>query len=148
MSRAKMIGVAMLGMTLGAPAAAVGEEGSSVVVNVGTFRNQRGSLGCRLYRSPAGFPEESKGTVEARVAVSGTQTQCRFDGVAPGTYAVSVMHDENDNRILDKNILGIPTEGYGASNNKTHALSPPTWDESKFVVEGGKSVGLAIGLRY
>jgi uncharacterized protein (DUF2141 family) len=58
------------------------------------------------------------------------------------------MHDENDNRKLDRNLFGVPTEGYGVSNNHTYALSSPKWDESTFVVESGKSVGLGIALRY
>jgi uncharacterized protein (DUF2141 family) len=58
------------------------------------------------------------------------------------------MHDENGNRKLDKNFFGVPTEGYGVSNNHTYAMSNPTWDESKFVVESGKRVGLGVALRY
>jgi uncharacterized protein (DUF2141 family) len=125
-----------------------GPAGSTIVVNVGTFRNRSGSLGCRLYRSAGGFPESSDGTVEKRLAIGGDVTQCSFENVAPGTYAISVMHDENDNRKLDKNFFGVPTEGYGVSNNHTRALSAPTWEESRFTVEKGKNIGLAIGLRY
>jgi uncharacterized protein (DUF2141 family) len=121
---------------------------STISVNVGTFRNQKGVLGCRLFRTAAGFPETSAGTVERRAEITGGTARCEFTNVPPGTYAVSAMHDENDNRNLDKNFLGIPTEGYGVSNNHTHAMSAPTWDESKFVVERGKNVGLGIGLRY
>ena len=121
---------------------------ATISVNVGTFRNQKGVLGCRLFRSPTGFPETSTGTVEKRAAITGATARCDFTDVPPGVYAVSAMHDENDNRKLDKGFFGIPTEGYGVSNNHTHAMSAPTWDESKFVVEAGKNVGLGIGLRY
>jgi uncharacterized protein (DUF2141 family) len=121
---------------------------ATVAVNVGNFRNTNGMLGCRLYSARAGFPESPKGTVERRVSIRGLNAQCSFEGVPPGTYAVSVMHDENDNQRLDKNFLGIPTEGYGVSNNHTYAMSSPTWEESKFVVEPGKNLGLGILLRY
>lgn len=33
-------------------------------------------------------------------------------------YAIGFYHDENNNRRLDKNKLGIPKESYGFSNNK------------------------------
>ncbi|HXX68370.1 MAG TPA: DUF2141 domain-containing protein [Polyangiaceae bacterium] len=94
------------------------------------------------------FPEASAGTVEKRVPITAGTTQCSFENVSAGTYAISVMHDENDNQKLDKNFFGVPTEGYGVSNNHTHAMSSPTWEESKFTVEGGKNLGLGIGLRY
>lgn len=135
-----------------APAALADEPAppttSTISVNVGTFRNQKGVIGCRLFNTAAGFPETSAGTVERRAEITGGTVRCEFTNVPPGTYAVSAMHDENDNRVLDKNFFGIPTEGYGVSNNHTHAMSAPTWDESKFVVERAKNVGLGIGLRY
>lgn len=123
-------------------------ENATVTAVVSPLRNQKGALGCRLYKSGAGFPETSAGAVELRVAASSPLARCVFSDVPPGTYALSVMHDENDNRKLDKNFLGIPTEGYGVSNNHTHAMSAPTWEESKFVVERGRDVSLAIRLRY
>ena len=121
---------------------------STVAINVGTFRNHEGALGCRLYRSGEEFPLGSKGAVEQRLSITGDVTACTFSGVSPGTYAVSVMHDENGSGKLDPNFLGIPSEGYGVSNNHTHAMSEPTWDESTFTVEAGRDVRLGVGLRY
>lgn len=57
------------------------------------------------------------------------------------------MHDENGNGKLDKNIFGVPVEGYGVSNNKTYALSELKWSESAFMV-GSEDVTLSIRLRY
>lgn len=121
---------------------------ASIRINVGTFRNRNGKLGCRLFKSAAGFPDGSAGTVEVRVPITGATTLCSFEGLAPGTYAVAVMHDENDNQKLDKSLFGVPVEGYGVSNNHTYALSAPTWEESKIRVEPGQSLGLGISLRY
>jgi uncharacterized protein (DUF2141 family) len=118
-----------------------------VSVVVSNFRNTHGFLGCRLYRSAEGFPESGTDLSESRVRVAGAATRCEFQSVAPGTYAVAVMHDENDNRKLDKNFLGIPIEGCGVSNNKTYAMSTPKWSESTFQV-GAQDVVLSIVLRY
>jgi uncharacterized protein (DUF2141 family) len=120
----------------------------------GESRRQRGNvpqhegvLGCRLYSSPTGFPKEPTPRQQQK-AITGTTVRYTFEGVPTGTYAVSVMHDENANGKLDANFLGIPTEGYGVSNNHTHAMSAPTWDESKFDVKDGQDVRLGIALRY
>ncbi len=113
------------------------------------FRTRKGSLGCRLYRSADGFPETPRGVVEQRRSLSVPSVNgCVFENVAPGTYAIAIMHDENDNKKLDKNFLGVPTEGYGVSNDHTHAMSAPTWDESKFVVERGKNLTMSVPLHY
>lgn len=124
------------------------EAGSTVTANVGPLRTTKGSVACRLYKSGGGFPQNSRGTVTRRVKVTGNVTRCTFDKLPPGTYAIMVHHDENDNKKFDKNFLGIPLEGYGASNNHTPALSAPTWEASKFVIERGKTRELTIALRY
>ncbi|HYQ47234.1 MAG TPA: DUF2141 domain-containing protein [Polyangiaceae bacterium] len=123
-------------------------NGALISVEVGPLRNTKGSLACRLHASAEGFPRSSIGAITRRVKITATSARCVFENVAPGTYAVVVLHDENDNRQCDKNRLGIPLEGYGVSNNHTYALSAPSWKESKFVVEGGKERALAISLRY
>jgi uncharacterized protein (DUF2141 family) len=136
--------------TGGLSRAATGEAASDshvVTVNVGSFRNARGFLGCRLFRSPDGFPETGQDVVEIRVPITGETTECEFRNVAAGTYALSVMHDENGNRKLDKNLFGMPTEGYGVSNNKTYAMSLPKWSESKFDVRA-QDIVLSIRIRY
>lgn len=122
-------------------------ESPRVVADVSAFRNVRGSLGCRLFRSPEGFPETGRDAIEVRVPVTGATTRCEFRSLAPGIYAVAVMHDENDNGVLDKNFLGIPTEGYGVSNNRTYAMRSPKWAESTFRVVA-EDVVLSIHLRY
>ena len=122
---------------------------TQLVAEIGPLRNQAGSVGCRLYTSGPGFPEAAKGTVEQRVTIGGTHAKCTFDRLPPGKYAVTVMHDENDNQKLDKNFVGMPVEGYGVSNNKTYALHGPRWEESAFVLDGEPAtVKIAISLRY
>ena len=48
---------------------------------------------------------------------SGDSITVVFENLKPGKYAVSVLHDANKNKDLDKNKLGIPKEGFGFSNN-------------------------------
>ncbi len=124
------------------------EAQSTVQVRITGLRNSAGTVGCRLYLSSKGFPQGSEDLIQKYVQAPGGDATCSFKDVKPGTYAVAVMHDENSNKKLDKNMFGKPTEGYGVSNNKTYALRAPKWEESKFTVEAGKDVSLSISLRY
>jgi len=47
-------------------------------------------------------------------------------------YAVSVFHDENYNGKLDTNLLGIPREGVGASNDARGNFRPPKFGAAAF----------------
>jgi uncharacterized protein (DUF2141 family) len=132
------------GSAMGEP----GPGGSTLTASMLNLRSQQGNVVCKLYHSEPDFPRGQRGNVRKKVTVRGGTTRCVFNDVAPGTYAMTVIHDENDNGKLDKNLLGIPTEGYGVSNNRTYATKAPSWSECKFVVTRGKNPELGISLRY
>ncbi|MEJ2530253.1 MAG: MipA/OmpV family protein [Halioglobus sp.] len=52
-------------------------------------------------------------------------------GIAAGEYALMVYYDENDNRQIDKNFIGIPTEPLGFSNDY-RPKGPPSYTRAAF----------------
>jgi uncharacterized protein (DUF2141 family) len=109
-------------------------------------RSTNGSVICRIFSGPDGFPGKATYLAQSSGPPGKSTATCTFPGVAPGTYAVALFHDENGNGKLDTNVLGIPIEGVGVSNNKRPVLGPPKWDDAKFEVAGDTT--LAINLRY
>ncbi|MCB2380066.1 DUF2141 domain-containing protein [Hymenobacter sp. BT635] len=57
-----------------------------------------------------------------------------------GEWAVALTQDLNNNDLVDKNFLGIPTEPYAFSNNVRPKLAPPEFEECKFTVSGPSKV--------
>jgi len=139
--------VGLPGMLHAPAAAAQSSAGAALRLEVSEFRNPTGTLNCRLFSQPADFPD-GEGAVTVRAAIDGKQAVCAFANLRPGTYAVAVVHDENGNGRLDRNLLGVPSEGYGVSNNRTYSLSSPKWDESKFTLAANEPVVLRVSLRY
>ena len=74
-------------------------------------------------------------------------TLVRVAGVPPGIWAVQAFHDENLNTVLDRNLLGLPTEGLGFSNDAKFNFGPPRWGDAAFRLEppGGH---IRLSLRY
>jgi uncharacterized protein (DUF2141 family) len=70
-----------------------------------------------------------------------------FTQLPPGRYAVIAFHDENDNGLLDANALGMPTEGFGFSNDAHAFLSAPSFDAAA-VELGSVDRSLSISLLY
>ena len=56
-----------------------------------------------------------------------------------------ITHDENGNGKLDSNLIGMPVEGYGFSNNP-RVMRKPTWDETRFDVGAG-NLAINVELR-
>lgn len=127
-------------------AAVVAAPRPAITVRVAKFRSAKGALRCRLYSRPDGFPGKPPFDAEQSVLVNGTTASCVFAGVAPGTYAVALFHDENGDGKLDTNFLGLPREGVGVSNNKFRSFGPPTWEDAKFALRG--DLVLDVTLRY
>lgn len=69
------------------------------------------------------------------IIVNGT-ARITFDGITPGTYAISCFHDKNGNGQMDFEPTGKPLEPYGTSHNKINPNGPPKWSDAKFEVSG------------
>ena len=81
-----------------------------------------------------------KGCVLKEVKASGAIVRVRFPDIAPGTYAVKVFHDVNDNALMDVNWVGIPKEPYGFSNDAMGTFGPPGFEQASFKVGAGAKV--------
>jgi uncharacterized protein (DUF2141 family) len=122
--------------------------GDSISASVTGLRNDAGQVGCLLFGSADGFPREPNKAVARRlVPISGKAALCVFPPVRPGTYAVIAMHDENSNGKLDRNILGMPTEGFGTTGPDRGRFGPPKFEDAAFQYSGG-AMTLSIMIRY
>ena len=54
--------------------------------------------------------------------------------VPPGTYAAQAFQDEDGNTELTQNMLGLPVEPLGFSNNVTIRMSAPRYRDAAFQV--------------
>jgi uncharacterized protein (DUF2141 family) len=139
------------GALIAASLAAVGVEATSAnsikVIVVGLHSND-GEVDCALFNSAEGFPNDaSKAIKTAKSNIENKQATCTFVDVAPGDYAVSEFHDENGNGKLDRNFIGMPKEGVGASNDAAGHMGPPKFDDARFKFNGGFAV-MTIHTRY
>jgi uncharacterized protein (DUF2141 family) len=106
-----------------------------LTINVTGARNAKGKIGVALFQDAKGFPEDSANAMRQQnvdIDAKSLSARVTFRDVPQGVYAVSVRHDENSNGKLDKNFVGIPKEGYGASNNPAKKRRAPQFDEAKF----------------
>jgi uncharacterized protein (DUF2141 family) len=122
---------------------------ASVRIEVSGLRGARGDVGCLLFGTADGYPEiHVKAYRELHAPIERAGAVCAFSKVAPGTYAAIVFHDENLNGKLDKNFVGMPQEGYGASNNVRPRFSAPGFLEASFVVAAGAVTPVNIQVGY
>jgi uncharacterized protein (DUF2141 family) len=118
-------------------------------VKILDIRNSTGAVACALFESRAGFPTEylHSATNIMVIKVRDKQARCDFEDIPPGTYALAIVHDENMNGKLDVNWLGVPTEGYGFSNDARALLGAPSFSAASFPYDG-RNLDMTINLHY
>ncbi|MFH1811515.1 MAG: DUF2141 domain-containing protein [Pseudomonadota bacterium] len=122
--------------------------GAELVVVVTGVTSREGVLLVALYDSKQAWLKPAKAVQVQRVPPSGARAEFRFAGLAPGTYAVGVVHDENRNDKLDFSFFPWPhiEEAAGMSNNPTSSVGPPSFRESSFSL-GLQGARLEIALQ-
>jgi uncharacterized protein (DUF2141 family) len=135
-------------LLISSAALAQAPQGNQIHVEIAGLRNDSGQVLCSLFSSAGDFPKKTEKAIDHSASViTDRHAVCEFSGVAPGTYAISVFHDENSNGKLDTNFMGIPREGVGASNGAKGHLGPPKFDAAAFRFAGGR-LELKITINY
>lgn len=115
-------------------------ENTDVVVQVSNLERGRGSVNVALFRTAKDFTDNPYKTLRQQVKTGQSGASLTFKNVSPGTYAIAVYQDLNENGELDTNFVGIPKEPYGFSNNYRPTMSSPSFEKAKFKLNGEKVV--------
>jgi acyl-CoA reductase-like NAD-dependent aldehyde dehydrogenase/uncharacterized protein (DUF2141 family) len=130
----RMVLPLLLGVIFSIALAAQPKGQTHLTVEVRLTPNAHGELAYLVFDSPAGFPGEHRNAIRSGfLPISAGTQQMQIDiDVPPGTYAVSVYEDLNGNHKLDHNLLGVPREPVGASNNPAARFGPPRFSDCSF----------------
>lgn len=123
---------------------------AELFVEVTGFENLDGDIAIAIYNSSETFNSETSYYKDTAVAVSANIMTIHFDSMAPGIYAISILHDADQSGDMEMGGLFnlIPQEGFGFSNNPQIGLSQPEFDVCKFELEEGLVVSVPISLIY
>ncbi len=111
------------------------------------LRSAKGQVLACLTRDPRTFPECDKDPDAQRLIVPAAKVlELDFGAVAPGRYALSLIHDENGNGKLDKALI-IPREGFGFSRDAPVRMGPPRFEAAAFTVGPG-TTQITVRMRY
>ncbi|WP_230772757.1 DUF2141 domain-containing protein [Sphingomonas sp. Leaf4] len=119
---------------------------STLDVRLTDLRSTKGVIRLCLTAEPENFP----GCTDDKNAVTRSfpagDRGVRIAGLGRGDYAVSVIHDENNNKKLDT-FAGIPREGFGFSRNPAIGFGPPRFSAAEFPIAGDATVQ-QVRIRY
>lgn len=105
-----------------------------LLIRVSGIPSGDGKLLIGIYNKEEGFMDMTKTYRNITLDARKDQMQISIPDLPAGNYAIAVFHDANANGKLDKNMLGIPKEAYGFSNNARGSFGPPSYKDCLFTV--------------
>ena len=129
-------------------AGGIEETGVTVTVTVTNLRNSDGVVRACMTTNAERFPR-CQGTAGAHSTVvpAGQAATLTFRDVDPGTYAIALLHDENNNGRADRALGMMPTEGFGFSRDARVRMGPPRFSDAAITI-GSSPVRQTIRMRY
>lgn len=103
-------------------------------IRITNIRSEKGKIFIALFERGKGFPDNHEEAVCWALLNPAVPETVWETEVNPDTdYAVTVFHDLNENQKLDKNLLGIPKEPIGFSNDARPVTGPPSYLNARFI---------------
>ncbi|WP_046744274.1 DUF2141 domain-containing protein [Kordia zhangzhouensis] len=115
-------------------------EGQTITVTVANIKNNEGKVLFALHTEETFM--KAKPIQATGSTIKDNKVAITFTNVPAGEYAITCVHDENDNGRMDFEDSGMPKEDYGMSNNPM-SYGPPQFEPSKFTVKD-KDISLKI----
>lgn len=124
------IGIGSASQAAAAPASCTGDLSGNGWINVEVtgVRNSNGLMAITIYADDSSRFLVRKGSLDVvRVPAQAGTTRACVKLPSTGVYAIAVYHDEDGSRKINRSGLGLPTEGFGFSNNPATLASIPAF---------------------
>jgi len=120
--------------------AATSALAADLTIEIAGVADAKGSVYVALYDKSDTWMKKAFKTSGAEAAKGSTIVV--FKDLPEGDYAFSVFHDENGDKKMARNAMGMPTEPWGFSKDAMGMFGPPSFDEAKVSVpaEGARAV--------
>jgi uncharacterized protein (DUF2141 family) len=116
------------------PLAPVPAGTGTLILEITGLRDTAGQIHASIFKSEDGFPRDTT-AVFASATLDLTAKEgvvLRFTNLEFGYYAIAVLHDKNGNGTMDTGLLGVPSEGFGFSNNPRIGFGAPSFESCRF----------------
>jgi uncharacterized protein (DUF2141 family) len=129
----KRAGLCLLALVAAAAPAAAQNSSTAVAVEVeiAGIETRTGYIRAALYPD-GGWSQRPVDGVD--IAVGPETVRFQMTAPAPGLYAVRLFHDVDGDGQMNANLMGIPTEPFGTSNDAPPRFGPPAFEEAVFEV--------------
>jgi len=114
-------------------------------VKVTGIRSQKGNIVINVFKDQESYDRElayKKFTFNKKEVDKGMM-KVKFL-LGQGIYGITLIDDENSNGKIDKNLIGMPKEGFGFSNFYMEKMKKPTFDDFKVDLKSQPKIEIRV----
>lgn len=112
----------------------------ALTVHVSNIKEKKGKMIISVFNNLNDYLKEGKEYCKQIILVKDTFLRFTFHKLPKGKYAIALFHDLNEDGKCNKNLIGVPKEGFGFSTNKKPFLVAPSFDDVKIDIINDKSI--------
>jgi uncharacterized protein (DUF2141 family) len=119
---------------------------ADITITVKGIRNNQGEIAALAFVNGNGFPDRvALAKAQAQVPAREGEVTIVLKNVPKGKVALTILHDEDRDGKMKKNLIGVPAEGVGMTG-KPLGNRPPKFEESTVEIKGDEK--REITLKY
>lgn len=132
---------------LGLSVAVAGQNAfaGEVCFDITQIKSNEGKLMINILGSEAEYNDDAAAIASIMIPAQKDSVSVCVDAFNTGFHGIRVFHDVDNDGELASNLVGMPTEPWGMSNNAKGSFGPPSWDDMKFeVTESGAKQSIQL----
>ena len=124
-------------------------QSNAVRVNIESIKSEKGQVILALFKTEDQFDKEKpfKSIILDKKSIKNGRLSLTVD-LPVGTYGISLLDDENNNKLMDYSFFGIPEEGFGFSNFVHSGFSKPDLKVFTVSIQNKKEQSINFNIRY
>jgi uncharacterized protein (DUF2141 family) len=122
------------------------QAGQPLTFVITGLRTNTGTVRGGIYSSADVWTDVGGQIAVCTSRVAGGTSRCTLTTPGPGRFAFAFYHDADDDHQLDRDMVGIPQEGYGFSNNARPGMGAPSFESAAFDIAGAPYTGRIAAL--
>ena len=107
-------------------------DNPQLTIKISNIEKLKGEIKIGVFNNESNFLKEGASIKNYTVKVDKNTAVLTITDLPKGEYAISMYHDENMDKKMNTNFIGIPKESYGFSNNIQPRMSAPKYKDCKF----------------
>lgn len=113
---------------------------ANLTIIIKGIQNPIGTMNFAVYDDAENYDNSKDYFVGKSIPVESLEFEYVFQDMPYGNYAISLFHDEDENKELNTNWIGMPKELFGFSNDAKAKMGPPDFEDASFEIKGDMEI--------